>query len=215
MSRQPIVPESRTCPVCSTSFDVGGRGRPPRTQVYCSTHCQMLARPPIANPGSHAPRPRKNLDTLHNENWLRVRYLDERMTAAEIGLLIGCSSPSVRWALDKFEIPVRSMAEAKRGRLSKSVWTPEAREALAAKRRGSANPAWKGGTTPYSRTRETQRLHGSPDATCEACGTRPVVIHHENENPLDNRPENIRYLCQPCHIKHHKPHLKSPSGSSP
>lgn len=130
------------------------------------------------------------------------------MSARDIATRLGCSQPSVFWALRKFDIPVRSAADGKRGRPSDSEWTPEMRAALAAQRRGSANPAWKGGTTRYSRTRETQRLHRRAEAVCEACGAQRPVIHHENEDPRDNRPENIRYLCQSCHIKHHKPHLK-------
>lgn len=31
-----------------------------------------------------------------------------------------------------------------------------------------------------------------------------LVVHHINENPADNRPENLVTLCQPCHMKHHK-----------
>lgn len=36
-------PESKECPVCGTVFLVGGRGRPKRSQVYCSSSCQARA----------------------------------------------------------------------------------------------------------------------------------------------------------------------------
>lgn len=34
--------------------------------------------------------------------------------------------------------------------------------------------------------------------------SKAIVIHHANENPLDNRPENLRVLCNRHHILHHR-----------
>lgn len=31
-----------------------------------------------------------------------------------------------------------------------------------------------------------------------------LVVHHLNEQPQDNRPENLITLCGPCHMTHHK-----------
>ena len=31
-----------------------------------------------------------------------------------------------------------------------------------------------------------------------------LVVHHINERPADNRPENLIVLCSPCHMRHHK-----------
>jgi len=40
---------------------------------------------------------------------------------------------------------------------------------------------------------------------CEKCGaTEDLHLHHENENPFDNRPENLRTLCATCHQKLHR-----------
>lgn len=39
-----VEPEDRTCPVCGTHFQVGGRGRPSRDAVFCSVRCQNLGR---------------------------------------------------------------------------------------------------------------------------------------------------------------------------
>lgn len=136
------APESHVCPVDGTTFEVGGRGRPPRRQVYCSRHCMGVATAGNlpAERGSNAPRPRKNRDTLHNEAWLRARYIDEGLNANEIARLLGCSGPSVVWALDKFGIEHKTMSDGKRGRPSTTVWTSEMRESLAVQRRGEANP---------------------------------------------------------------------------
>jgi hypothetical protein len=37
---------------------------------------------------------------------------------------------------------------------------------------------------------------------CEVCD-EPADRHHINEDILDNRPENIRYLCRSHHMKLH------------
>jgi hypothetical protein len=99
-------------------------------------------------PGSHDPRPKKNRDTLHNEPWLRNRYLDEGRSATEIARELGCSKQSVLWAVRKFGIPVRPMSESKRGRPSTTEWTPEMRESLAEQRRGESNP-FHGKVSPH------------------------------------------------------------------
>jgi len=148
--RKPIEPESRTCPVCGSTFEVGGRGRPPRRQVYCSRHCMGVATVGHlpAERGSHAPRPKKNRDTLHNEAWLRARYIDAQQSSGEIATELGVATQSVLWALRKFGIPIRSISEAKTGRPNNTEWTPDMREAMAAKRRGAANP-FHGRVSPH------------------------------------------------------------------
>src|ERR1019366_4483037 len=93
-------------------FLAGGRGRPKRTQVYCSNACHMRVRPPV-HTGSHAPRPKKYRDTLHDEAWLRARYIDERLSTTEIGALLGCPRATVKWALAKWGIGARSGSEAR------------------------------------------------------------------------------------------------------
>ena len=36
---------------------------------------------------------------------------------------------------------------------------------------------------------------------CDRCGsTRTLGIHHENDDHFDNRPENLRVLCNSCHM---------------
>jgi len=40
---------------------------------------------------------------------------------------------------------------------------------------------------------------------CERCGsTDRLQRHHKDENPNNNRPENIEFLCWDCHMRHHK-----------
>lgn len=109
-------PEKKTCP-CGIEFEVGGRGRPPKMQVYCSHTCQMTYNNPSPNGhGSNAPRPKKNKDTLHNEEWLRQKYEVEKLSVVDIARLGDCSVPSAHRCLRKFGIEARPMSEAKKGR---------------------------------------------------------------------------------------------------
>lgn len=39
-----VKPEQKTCPVCGKVFEVGGRGRPRRSQRVCSQECNAYAR---------------------------------------------------------------------------------------------------------------------------------------------------------------------------
>ena len=158
--------------------------------------------------GSHAPRPRKNLDTVHNEAWLRARYVDDRMSAPQIAALVGCSHPTIFHALRKFGIPSRTLSESRSGHPSTAVWTPEMREEMRKQRRGDANPMFgtvspnrdKFTTGPTRRTGRTRAQIAYPPEPCDVCGTLPVHRHHVNGDTMDNRRENIRFLCPPHHV---------------
>lgn len=112
---EPQEVEERECPSCRTKFLVGGRGNRRRTQVYCSRRCHMLQQTPRWT-GSDAPRPKKNVDTLHREEWLVEHYVTKRMGMGEIAVLCSCSVPAVYHALHKFGIPLRPLSEAAYGR---------------------------------------------------------------------------------------------------
>ena len=101
------------CPACSKEFAVGGRGRPPRGQVYCSRHCAMLQQGPRRT-GSHAPRPRKNLSTIHTDGWLYQKYVVEQLSTTDIGKMLGVPRVTVKWHLRKQGIKSRSQREARK-----------------------------------------------------------------------------------------------------
>jgi hypothetical protein len=161
--------------------------------------------------GSHAPRPKKNRDTVHNEAWLRARYLDDAMSAREIAALVNCSQPTILWALRKFAIPIRTNSESRQGRPSRAVWTLEMREAMAAQRRGKANPMygtvspWRGRHKPVDQeTRHYGRGRARvvhPPQPCEVCGNPKADRHHRNGNATDNSAENIQFLCRVHHLR--------------
>ena len=144
-----LVIEQRTCPTCGKTFDVGGRGRRPRKAIYCSWACGSRV-------GSDAPRPKKNADTVHNEEWLRARYIDDRMTMGQIAEMVGCSRQSVYFQMRKRGIVRRLPAESMPRR---------------SRPRGPA----RGGLT----LAEYQVLHDAQGGLCAACG-QPETKAHRN-----------------------------------
>ncbi|MEA1998134.1 MAG: NUMOD3 domain-containing DNA-binding protein [Euryarchaeota archaeon] len=49
---------------------------------------------------------------LMDKEWLEERYIEERLSATEIGNILGCCNTAVLGALERFEIPRRNQVEA-------------------------------------------------------------------------------------------------------
>lgn len=86
---------------------------------------------------------------------------------------------------------------------------------------GAGNSKYKDGTSYADWFRKMRPLiFERDDRMCRVCETPEqmtptgradnfrfkslLVVHHINEQPSDNRPENLILLCQPCHMVHHK-----------
>lgn len=85
--------EDRKCGFCE------GRFRPRRLQICCSMSCA---------------RKMKFKSTLHCEEWVRARYLDEGLSTREIARLAGSEDFAVGLALKRFGIKARPHQEAKK-----------------------------------------------------------------------------------------------------
>ena len=62
------------------------------------------------------------------------------------------------------------------------------------------NPMWKGSnvkTINAGRTRAERWYKLKP---CVRCGEK-AERHHKDGNTLNNKPENINFLCRKCHMK--------------
>lgn len=86
---------------------------------------------------------------------------------------------------------------------------------------GAGNSHYKDGTSYAEWFRQMRPLILERDASqCRVCSVPDqlvptgrsdhqqwkslLVVHHLNEVPADNRPENLILLCSPCHMRHHK-----------
>lgn len=167
---------------------------------------------------------------LNDPAWLRELYHDNGMSLAEIANMAGVpndNKTTVRRALIRHGIPIRSISEATKGRVSPfkgRKHTPEARASIG--RPGRPGAVW----TTEMRERASQRaLEGfGPDTGkrsaargrrearylfpidyCERCGEKATDRHHRDGDTHNNSAENIAGLCRGCHISHHK---KLPEG---
>lgn len=208
-------PEVRACPnaadpKCKKEFQVGGRGGRARSAVYCSRHCHMKQQP--RGGASNAPRPRKNVDTLHNEAWLRERYVDKRMSAGEIAILCNCTTQSVRHALDKFNIPLRSASEANFGKTFQRGDRPFDTATSAGRKQ------WREAEARRAAKREMVDVYGGE---CACCGEKEIAflcLDHPDGGGLAERteaggsaalmrklkkdgwPKGYRILCANCNL---------------
>lgn len=65
---------------------------------------------------------------------------------------------------------------------------------------GENNPNWKGEKVKrISANARARRNYVSPHP-CELCGSAKVEHHHKDNNPWNNAPYNIQWLCRRCHM---------------
>lgn len=69
---------------------------------------------------------------------------------------------------------------------------------------GILHPAYKNGSGKgrnYYKTRKFLALYNN---MCSRCGaTQKLDVHHKNNDPSDNRKNNIQVLCKSCHSRLH------------
>lgn len=62
-------------------------------------------------------------------------------------------------------------------------------------------PQKRTSTHPRSGREEAQRRYPAPLGPCERCGEKPArERHHISGDTLDNRRENLLFLCVRCHM---------------
>lgn len=65
--------------------------------------------------------------------------------------------------------------------------------------RGERNNQWKNGKTKFRETAFANYPH-----VCNRCETtESLLVHHRDENRLNNLVENLEILCKRCHQQHH------------
>lgn len=162
----------------------------------------------LRNPGA------QHYHQLDDAEWLRKKYLDEKLSSSKIAEIIGCGDKTVHTWIVRHGIPTRDCGAEK----GHKRFTKEARENLSRAKRGKytgkSNPNWRGGTP--SRDPERNRFPAKEwskavrrrDKVCQECGASDRLHAHHIKRWRDY-PE-LRYelsngitLCHACHERAH------------
>jgi predicted DNA-binding protein YlxM (UPF0122 family) len=208
---EPQEVEERECLTCKSKFLVGGRGNRKRTQVYCSRRCHMFQQSARWT-GSEAPRPKKNIDTLHKDGWLSEHYVNKKMSMGEIAILCSCSVQAVYHAMQKFNIPLRLRSVAKYGKKIRLVDKPTGNVSI-------DNTRKKALEARREFKREMVDAYGGKCACCGETELAFLCLDHINGGGIEDRTshggseglhrhlkklgwpkDNYRILCANCNI---------------
>lgn len=141
-------------------------------------------------------RRRDAIDELHDPDWLRQKRIADRRTVEEIAAELGCTPKTVTTWLKRWGIRWReplprgeafAVAAPRRQRTSSGYWNIWSPNHPAANHKGFV------GEHRLVAERELGRLL-----------RRGEVVHHLNETPLDNRPENLMvFASNGAHMSFH------------
>lgn len=138
-----------------------------------------------------------------DRDWIEREYVKLGRTLDDIGTQFNVRGTSVRHAIEKMGIGIRTQAESLR---------------LSGKVSGKNNPAWKGGTTPerqrlyksYEWRKLVQSIFERDGFACQRCGDRRNSpgnrFHGHHITPwslaqnLRTNPDNLVTLCKSCHL---------------
>lgn len=147
---------------------------------------------------------------LENEDWIRHNYLTLNKTRKQVALEIGCCEATLYKAFKKFGIvkPYSDMPNRKAGYGVKGMFSDEERLRISERMKGANNPSYKANRNDLSKSgghSEAKRKFNVENEKCELCGKNSnIEIHHNDKNPKNNSPENIKFLCSKCHHLWHK-----------
>jgi hypothetical protein len=145
-----------------------------------------------------------------NGDWLEQKYVDERMSTAEIGELCDCSKETIRRWLSSHGIETRTKSEAAKIRAKKYPHTTNA-GAKALSRNRSVHPnVFTHKQNGYERVQcgvnkeqvSLHRLLAVAEYGFDAVTDK--VVHHKSNIPWDNRPDNIELMDAGEHSSHHR-----------
>jgi len=164
---------------------------------------------------------------IKNKDFLYQKYIVEKMTGSEIAKLTNIPKRTIYSWLIKFRIPRRKRGvehwseeqkEYRRqwnknhleiNRMKGKKHSKETKLKMSLSRQKEKNANWKGDKAREKSGRERARRWFVDKRPCENCGKKEEEIwrlerHHKDGNPLNNKPENIQWLCYLCHKKIHK-----------
>jgi len=148
-----------------------------------------------------------------DRDWLYREYIEKGRSASEIAESFNCGMTNIAHYLCKFNIPTRSVSEARKLR----HWGLEGEANGMFGKTGEDSPSWKGGCTPDRQDfyvsqewKRAVRVTWKRDhAQCQRCGKRAkgrgngdFHIHHIISFAVREfraEPNNLILLCANCH----------------
>lgn len=155
-----------------------------------------------------------------DREWLHRHYVEKGMEQEAIGRLAGVSEHTIRSWVRKHGLqkPIGSWTKGaipwNKGKRYRAGWkhSQETRRLLGEQKRGSKNPQWKGGITPFgievrrgvkALVPAVLRQH---DFSCRLCGRRGGLLTMHHVLPIWARADlaldvnNLVPLCEDCHL---------------
>jgi 5-methylcytosine-specific restriction endonuclease McrA len=79
--------------------------------------------------------------------------------------------------------------------------TSASKRKISASERREKGHKWKGGVATYRKI-AFDDLH--LEERCMKCGyIDDLIVHHQDRDRANNTRDNLRILCQKCHVRHH------------
>lgn len=131
---------------------------------------------------------RKKLD----KKLLKKLFIDEELSISSIAREMDCSSETVKRNLMDYGLYIKK--EPLRDEYGRFIYKNQVLPPLELHH----HPQYKTGIDCY---RKIAALHHKKE--CVHCyETENLDVHHIDENRHNNHPENLRFVCKPCHMKH-------------
>lgn len=118
----------------------------------------------------------------YTEDLLDSLYWGQQLSIGQIASQMHSNVSAIHRAMVRCDVPRRSLSQANR--------PPKL---------GERNPMWKGDNIdPKEGRGRAERMY--PQQPCRIC-SKKGERHHKDDNPLNNEPSNIDWLCKQHHME--------------
>jgi len=141
---------------------------------------------------------------------LKDLYWNQKKSQREIAEEFNCNRSYIRYWMKKFNIPLRTISEARKGKGRKQLEGSKRKisETLKGKYINEKSWKWKGDNVKYFGLHMFIRKHKPKPERCEICGEKDDFIELSNISGEYKRDINdFQYICRKCHhiedVKNH------------